>query len=98
MKPINLRLKIEKAIFAIDKEISEKKLPAEGPMSLAQLSQFKQALYQMRDVLNRNNTPREQREIVSLGKIIVDSWPLNSELGKIIIQAEEEFRKFEHLR
>ena len=96
MKSQNEYSKIKSAISAIEEEISRKELPTNGPMSLPQLKEFRQTLYQMREVLLDQNNSWQRQRTMNMGKIIVDSWPLDSKLGEIIIQAEDEFQKSSH--
>jgi len=90
----HLKKTIQQAIYAIDNELRSKKLPVSGAMSTEQLEQFRFALTKMLHSLDSDSTTEPVLSNGGLGRVIIDSWPLNSSLGEIILEAEQLYLEF----
>jgi hypothetical protein len=84
---------INRAIAAIDVSLAKHDIPATGPASMAQLTDFRRELLSMLDNLQNQDWPRRDQIHQHIGRIIVDSWPLDSELGDMLIRAENMYIK-----
>jgi hypothetical protein len=56
-----------------------------------QLRHIRQQLQAMREQLVSGPLPPRQARVSMLGRIITDSWPLESELGSLLIAIEREY-------
>ncbi len=90
-----IRLLIQTAIRAIDDRLGIEDIPEGGPLSETQLHDFRQILVQMASNLDSlEDIQGETRSPTRMGRVIVDSWPLDSEIGEAILAAEQEYWKF----
>lgn len=85
---------IELAIKKIEKHLETlydrpiKHLPSEH------ILKFKDTLLKMKASIEENVLPNDYKP--TLGKVIVDSWPYDSEIGPLIIAAEKKY--YNHLK
>lgn len=84
------RTALDRAIAAIDRALPGAGPTAMGPHSHAQLLRFRTNLGAMLADLDAPATP-PCPPILSLGHIIADSWPLDSDLGEAILAGEQEY-------
>lgn len=91
MKDIEKTLKtIRQAIEALDAALIEPNLAPKGSTK-EQLQYIRQALVLMLDDLVSQSVSIFESERRSFGRIIGDSWPINSQLGEILLKAEHEY-------
>ena len=57
-----------------------------------QLLQFKEHFERIIQQLEDNELPSKNERAVWMGRVIVDSWPLNSKLGNLLCSAEQAYR------
>jgi hypothetical protein len=60
---------------------------------LTHLKQLLKSLYEMKHSIETNNL-KQGESLIGIGKIIVDSWPYDSEIGNLIINASHEFKAY----
>jgi len=94
MKREKLKKTILQAILAIEKELELGSLPMSGPKSTKQLEQFLNVLIKMLCSVDNGAVVHDALLNEGMGEIIVDSWPLDSPLGEIILTAEQEYNRF----
>ena len=58
-----------------------------------QLISIKNELYDMINYLNSESIFQQKKGKESLlSRIVIDSWPFNNEVGKLLVEIEEDFR------
>ncbi len=60
--------------------------------TVSQLEHFKQKLEVALDLIAQNDLPEKQNRDLGISRVIVDQWPYDSELGVIIVEAEQAFK------
>ena len=85
------RTALERAIAAIDRALPGAGPTAMGPHSHAQLLRFRTNLVAMLADLDAPPAHPPRPAVPSLGHIIADSWPLDSDLGEAILAGEQEY-------
>ena len=78
-------------IRMIDEALSRSTVPERGPGSAKQLRGFRAELMKMLDDLESGSPGSQETPTRRIGHIIVDSWPIDSELGDILLRAENEY-------
>ncbi len=63
-----------------------------GGIEHRQLLYCKVALQRMMDQLESGQLPPEEERENGIGRMISDSWPFNSALGKLLLEAEQRYR------
>jgi len=81
--------RIIEAIHLIVLELS--KLDSELVANRATIDSFCSQLVRMSEEIESGNLPPKNRRRTSMGRVIVDSWPLAHPLGKKIIIAEHAY-------
>ena len=78
---------LDLAIHAVDQALSEpdKKI---GPAGVPQLIKFRVNLESMRNALSSGRLPPKGERSLGMSKVIADSWPFDSSVGRLIIRAE----------
>lgn len=61
----------------------------------SQLLHFKGFLEKIIWQLENNHLPPKNERGSGMGRVIVDSWPLDSKLGNLLCSAEQTYRKAE---
>jgi len=79
---------VQKALTELENEIQRHHAGEEKYGTSTQLGMFKKTLENMRDELQSNNV---SFACGGMGRIIADSWPFDSELGKFLLQAEQSY-------
>jgi len=82
---------IKRGIVAINDVLAIGNLPAEGPTSMDQLERFRHQLSLMLNEVESQASPNQEGPLRRIGPIIIDSWPLGSELGDALLKAENEY-------
>ncbi|GIV67078.1 MAG: hypothetical protein KatS3mg047_1471 [Bellilinea sp.] len=95
MKKEQVVTTIQQAVDALDDHVASVSVPESGPMSRKQLEFFREQLLDMLKCIQENRQSLSTRTM--MGKIIIDSWPLNSILGEMIIKAEQNFWDYNQL-
>jgi hypothetical protein len=84
IKKINLAIdEIERAISNYDKFSSF--------TTINQLDNFKAVLMKTKYLIESENIPHESQRYLGMSRVIIDQWPFDSELGRIIIDAESAY-------
>lgn len=87
-----VKVKIDKAIRAIDEFTQSSSFEEADREFKNQLMTIRATLEKMQSSLESEAHPYRLRPF--LGRMITDSWPLDLELGEMIIDAEREYFKF----
>ena len=90
MTPDEASARIDKAVALIDAAIPG--APSSGPMSAQQLKYMRDVLTSYKRDLKAGSASADLGGSV-LGRAIVDSWPLASQLGSAITGAENAYRE-----
>lgn len=85
---------INRGIAAIDDAIAIGNHPAMGPTSVDQLGRFRHQLLLMLNEVEAQALPKQEGPLRRIGPIIADSWPLESELGEVLLKAENEYVRY----
>lgn len=85
---------INRGIAAIDDAINIGNHLVTGPASMDQLGRFRHQLLLMLNEVEDHALPRQERPLRRIGPIIADSWPLESELGEVLLKAENEYVRY----
>ena len=81
---------INKAISEISGEIARLDDGQQGAISNAQqLQKFLSQLEAMRDEISANSV---SGNLLGMGRVIVDSWPFDSPLGRTLLAAEQSYK------
>lgn len=81
---------VTKAVAAIEAELQRHSDGRGEVSSPAQLTTLKDALLRMRAELQSGQISLSE---VGVGRVIADSWPFDSRLGQMIVQAEQDYRR-----
>lgn len=93
-----IRLSINKALEDLSVEIANHQAGCGTVSNLRVLNGFKSCLMQMlTDVAAEKNFDKDYTS-PGMGKVIIDSWPLDSTLGKVILRAEQLYKEFYQIR
>lgn len=91
--------KLEKAISyinialrEIDLEIKRHKQGCSTLSNVEELLKFREYLMVILNDLKTGSIPSQDLRRFGMGHIIVDSWPLNSKLGDILLKVEQFYR------
>lgn len=84
-----LQERIERALGAIDVELQRP--PGESVAPESQLRHIRHHLLAMRDQIVSGALPPRQARVSMLGRIVIDSWPVDSALGSLLIAIEREY-------
>lgn len=84
---------INQALHALDLALTSSELPQKGPMSKEQLRIIHQELGLMLDDLSARRFREATKRGGRFSRIIIDSWPIDSPLGDLLLKAENEFIK-----
>jgi hypothetical protein len=90
MKIDKLKKLIEAALIELDRELGLHQTSTGGVSSVQQLERFRSNLQLIHDEVDSNTLTGRQ---FGMSRAIVDSWPFNSKLGELIVQAETEYKK-----
>ncbi len=91
---VYVQLLIQEALNAIEEALSSKSVSRAGPMSRSQLQRFQKTLLSMLRNLAENENMIHLKYEGGMGRTIVDSWPMDSPLGEVILKAEQEYLSF----
>lgn len=81
---------IESAIESVEKEIA---LHENSQGTVSNVTELKNIDQTLKEMLNSINSQACDWKHVGMGHLIVDSWPIGSDLGSKILKAEQEYRK-----
>ena len=82
--------KINIVLVEIDKMINN--CDEYGYTNKQQLISIKNELYDMINYLNSESIFQQKKEKeFLLSRIVIDSWPFNNEVGKLLVELEEDF-------
>lgn len=84
---------INQAMKAIDTALAKGDAPDSGPASIDQLQMIRHELSFMCRDLDSQEFLHQEEASRRIGPIIIDSWPLDSELGDVLLSAENEYIK-----
>ncbi|MGL6159783.1 hypothetical protein [Microbulbifer sp.] len=82
--------KLNIAIEKIGQEIDLNGQSLGGASSLEQLKRIQSDLLGMLKSLDDDSV---SWDYIGFGRLIVDSWPMNSDLGATLLEAEQEYKK-----
>ncbi|KDA54434.1 hypothetical protein EG19_12015 [Thermoanaerobaculum aquaticum] len=82
---------IRRGIAGIDQLLAGCNLPAHGRITEEQLRFIRQELIEMLSDLAAQRFAEAAESGIRFGRLIVDSWPLESELGDLLLRAENQF-------
>ena len=82
-----------RAIEAVDEELNAHKSGRGRVGNLRQLAAFRDNLKTMKHQIESGNVPPRDERLMGMGRIIADSWPYDNELGKLILEAEQQYLK-----
>lgn len=83
---------VDAALAALDAEL-ERWCTGRGTIgNPQQLALLRRILVEIADTLRSGDLPNRVDRRPGIGRTVVDSWPLNSELGRLLIEAEEAYR------
>lgn len=82
---------VEQAMSALNEEMARHERGEGRVGNIHQLRGVREQLEVMHRQLSGNLPPREHR-VWGAGRMIVDEWPLNSELGNLVLRAEQAYR------
>lgn len=83
---------VDAALAALDAELERWRTGQGAIGNPQQLTLLRRILVEMADTLRSADLPSRADRRPGIGRIVVDSWPFNSELGKLVIEAEEAYR------
>lgn len=88
----NTSAAIEQALAALDEELA-RHTQGRGTVSTpAQLHAFRHHLVAMQSDVDGGGAQPARARSAAMGRVIVDTWPLDSELGSLILAAEQAVR------
>ncbi len=82
------------AIAAIDEALADPSHPSSGPGSADQLARFRHQFVLMLNEIQGLAQIYPGGHLRRVGPIITDSWPLGSELGDVLLRAENEYVRY----
>ena len=74
------------ALTQIDREINE-----HNQEKYLGIENVKKKLLQILEELEENNIPDKSIRISGLGRMVIDTWPLNSELAELVVKTEQAY-------
>jgi len=80
------------ALLAVEEELSRHERGAGVVGNEAQLTGFRHTLKSVQQRLESGNIPSKQHRYLGMGRVILDSWPFNNDLGRLILKAENAYR------
>ena len=80
------------AIDALNKEIGKHYKGEKAEGHLDQLISFKNCFLDALNKVEKNSLPPLSNRHLGIAHVIVDSWPLKSNLGEILIKAEHAYK------
>ncbi|WP_133753052.1 hypothetical protein [Pseudomonas sp. LP_7_YM] len=83
--------KIRLAISALEVSIVEGNEALRGIISAERLLEFKSVFNEVLSLLSQNTLPPKSHRHLGIAHIVVDQWPINLELGEILIDAEQSY-------
>lgn len=84
---------VRDAVAAVLGELGLHERGGGGVSNPQQLAAFQKELTRMLSELESSDLRPLSQRSSSMGRVIVDSWPLGSELGELIIRAEGAYRR-----
>jgi hypothetical protein len=81
------------AIELLDRELQLAIEHRESHATDDQLRFIMQKILDMKGRAERNELPPKRFRYPSLGKIIIDQWPLKTRLGDVLVDLEHEYMK-----
>lgn len=82
--------KVNLAIQEIEKIIESNGYDGDYKYNLSQINKINKDLKQMSESLENKKI---SWSYIGFGNIIIDSWPLDSNLGDLLLDAEQEYKK-----
>lgn len=79
---------LDLAIRAVDQALSEPDKERIGLSGVPQLIKFRMNLESMRNALSSGRLPPKAERSPGMSKVVADSWPFDSRVGRLIIRAE----------
>jgi hypothetical protein len=79
------------AIEAIDEELRAHEVGRGHVSNARQLAAFRSSLESMKHQIDSGAMPPRAERLTGMGRVIADSWPFNSELGALILEAEQRY-------
>jgi phosphoribosylformimino-5-aminoimidazole carboxamide ribonucleotide (ProFAR) isomerase len=76
---------IDKAILVGDQEVFD-------VTTIEQLERFKVCLLRVLKLVSLDDIPEKNNRELGLARVIVDQWPLDLELGLLIVEAEQAYK------
>ncbi|MEN4013095.1 MAG: hypothetical protein ROW48_13750 [Bellilinea sp.] len=92
MKREEAETTICEALSALEDYLPSSTIPESGPLSVSQLLFFREQLKEMLRSIHENLYITAHKG--TMGRLITDSWPLDSTLGEKIIRAEQKYREY----
>ncbi len=89
----NIIEKIDTCIKLIDDRFLLKHYQLRG-ISIEQLKLFRDKLTLISESIKNNSFAYKN---TNMGKIIIDSWPFDSQLGELIIEIENSYKKLKNI-
>lgn len=82
---------VERALAAVTEELGRHAQGVGAISDIDQLLKMRSQLEEMQGQLSSGNLPSRDSRTRGLGRVIADSWPLGSELGEVILAAEQAY-------
>jgi hypothetical protein len=82
---------VDAALAAIEGEISAHAAGRGGVGDRRQLTGFRTDLEAMKHQLAAGTLPPRAQRITGVGRTIADSWPFDSPLGAVLLEAEQKY-------
>lgn len=87
--------RLENTLSSIDAELVRAKSTSNPKIRDDLLITMKKSLVKLRDELKAGHMPRPNTPERLLTRVIVDSWPFGTPLGKSIVELEQEFHSLQ---
>ena len=79
------------AIEAIDAELDAHEAGRGRVSNTRQLEKFRVTLESIKRQIESEAVPPRAERLTGIGHVIADSWPFDSELGALILEAEQRY-------
>lgn len=92
-KKIKMTLVLVKlALKNVEDEINLRRQGKGTVGNLAQLETIRDVLFKILSQIDSGNIPPRSMRQSGMGRFIIDSWPIDSKLGELIIKAEQAYK------
>jgi hypothetical protein len=79
------------ALAALDEELQRCREGRDSVSNVEQLGAFRKELVHWYRLLESNALPNKDARRAGMSRVIADSWPFDSELGRLLISAEKAY-------